>query len=271
MKTLFLVGEGKTDIGTAGQHSVLPEEAREGVVQVLVRRVLDASESELAFKTRRVRNFPREPGKFKGPRLDGDARNAYRAYQMARLDADGLVMVRDSDNTGDERLEQMEAGVTNARQRSGRQIPHACGLAIHTIEAWVLGALACRDQPVPALPRGKNIEGLWGNRNDPASHHPRSLCRRALDDLRMNNDLTSKVAWSRIVTWPGWSAPVRVASAGLPGPCGTRSQTSGRTEMVWSGPAMPAIGHRPRAHSALSSSWGAGSSGLRSIHVVSMG
>jgi hypothetical protein len=194
MKTLLLVGEGKTDIGTVGRPTVLPHEAREGVVQVLVRRVLDAPESQLAFKPRIVRSFPKQPGKFKGPRLEGDARNAYRAYQMARLDDDGLVMVRDSDNTGDERLEQMEAGIATARQRGGRQIPHACGLAIHTIESWVLGTLACRDQHVPALPRGKTIEELWGSANDPASHHPRSLCRRALRDCHMSDDLTSKVA-----------------------------------------------------------------------------
>lgn len=194
MKTLLLVGEGKTDVGTAGQPSMLPDEARDGVVQALVRRVLDVPESELAFKPRTVRNFPREPGRFKGPRLQGDARNAYRAYQMARFDADGLVMVRDSDNTGDERLEQMEAGITTARRRSGPQIPHVCGLAIHTIESWVLGALACRGQPVPALPRGKAIEDLWGRASDPASHHPKSLCRRALRDVHMVDALPSKVA-----------------------------------------------------------------------------
>lgn len=192
MRTIFLVGEGKTDIGTVGRPSVLPEEAREGVVQVLVRRVLDAPASELAFKPRAVRSFPKEPGKFKGPRLEGDARNAYRAYQLARFDHDGMIMVRDSDNTGDERLAQMEAGIQTARQRKGPQIPHACGLAVQTIEAWVLGALAGRDQPVPALPRGKAIEELWGKKNDPESHHPRALCRQALRHLDMGDDLTSK-------------------------------------------------------------------------------
>jgi hypothetical protein len=194
MRTIFLVGEGKTDIGTAGQPSVLPHEAREGVVQVLVRRVLDAPASELEFKPRAVRDFPKEPGKFKGPRLEGDARKAYRAYQLARFDHDGMIMVRDSDNTGDERLAQMEAGIAAARQRSGPRIPHACGLAIQTIEAWVLGALACRDQPVPALPRGKAIEELWGSANDPGSNHPRPLCRRALRDIHMSDDLSGKVA-----------------------------------------------------------------------------
>lgn len=191
-KTLFLAGEGKTDIGTAGP-SVLPHEASEGVVQIVVRSVLGAPAS-LEFKARAIKNFPKERGKFKGPKLEGDARNAYRAYQLARHDADGFVMVRDSDGTGTERLEQIKAGIAAAQARPGPNIPVACGLAIETIEAWVIAAAASHDVPAGIVPRGKKPEELWGKADDPSSHHPKSVCTRLLKELDGSHGLAAKVA-----------------------------------------------------------------------------
>ena len=159
---LLVCGEGTSEIGR-------PEQ--EGVVETLVRSCLEAATRQLSFEVVKVSQLPKDRTRA------GEARRARQAVDEARRRAcDGFIYVRDADGHHAERHRQL------AEAFAKLDMPHAYGIAVETIEAWLMSdpvavrAVLRRDVEVPDAP-----EALWSRPG--SAGHPKfewnRLCRAA--------------------------------------------------------------------------------------------
>jgi hypothetical protein len=133
VKVLF-VGEGNHDIGPAGERWAEPRPAT-GVVPVLAREVssaIDAGSIALAW---------REISRFSPQARKGFEAKVAAAMLLAtqRFDCAGTVCVTDRDGDED-RLPAMQRGKQRGLSALAVAHPVAVGVAVESIEAWILGA-----------------------------------------------------------------------------------------------------------------------------------
>jgi len=172
MKVLF-VGEGSHDVGSPG---FAPEvRAATGIVPTLARRVCPAiGEESVSIFWREVPVLPMKP------KLNGLAAKVRSSIALAvKNQCDGTVCVADQDRDTD-RLPAMNEGVSAA----GSDHRIVCGVAIESIEAWVLGAptaiasvLTVAVAEVQKHYRLKDVEDLYQN-SDKAERRPKDLLDR---------------------------------------------------------------------------------------------
>ena len=169
---LLVSGEGVTELGRPGQA---------GIIDTIVRRCLDDDARRLiAFDNHRYSPMRRE-GRGDTPR----AENALA--EARRRDCDGVIIVRDADRDADARRVHLEAACRR------HDIPWVVGVAIETIEAWVLADEAAvrmvlsRSVELPERP-----EALWGppGKAGHPKHEWENLCRQA----RITPALATKAA-----------------------------------------------------------------------------
>lgn len=182
---ILLVGEGSAEYGRA---------SHEGVLQPVLRRIIDASADELEFEARKVSSLPKRPGRPKGKRhaLRGNAGKAFQAFRLAKRDHDALVFVIDADRKRQQREEDIQKGLRVAREDSAAAaLPVVVGLPKETLEAWLLGDAGAFERSGlgsrPALPR-KKTEELWGDRRDPESNHPKRVLERVVAGLTSSRE-----------------------------------------------------------------------------------
>lgn len=186
--SIYIVGEGWRDVGDpdyAGEQFFL-----DGVLPVLVRRILEeCCGRDLAYLHFESQHLVRlqEAG--------GYERKVAAALRRAQLaEARAAVIVVDRDRTpGQERLHKLREGRSQA-QTKGLTLPLAVGVAIETMEAWLLAdeqaivaALDCGP-----IGRGVDPESLRGRPRQ--ADHPKVMLqahvehdkhqRPALDCLR---------------------------------------------------------------------------------------
>src|SRR3954462_14760265 len=184
--SVFLVGEGSTDIGgLAADPSYASHDP--GFLQPVVERLLDR---EVKFSGRKVSVLGKR--RVQGLR-EALARKGYIAAVLAaEVGADLLVFVTDRDGGKRVRSPQQREremtrknnAVSEGATASGASVNCVAGVACHTIEAWAMGDTtaveAVGGKPVE-LPAGKDPEDLWGKPRDPGSNHPKSVLARLLD------------------------------------------------------------------------------------------
>jgi hypothetical protein len=172
MKVLF-VGEGPHDVGPPDFAPGV--RAATGVMPTLARRVCPAigGDSVSIF----WREIPVLPAR---PKLKGWAAKVRSSIALAvRNQCDGTVCVADQDRDAD-RLPAMNDGASAAA--SDHRI--ACGVAIESIEAWILGAptaiasvLEVTLAEVQKHYRLKDVEDFYQN-SDKAEKRPKDLLDR---------------------------------------------------------------------------------------------
>jgi hypothetical protein len=185
-KVVFLVGEGKHDIGGLAYGPNLQTDSP-GYLQAVLGRM---SSSQLAFRGQRLSALPKE--RLTRPK-DVLARRGRIAARVAQLDgADALVIVTDVDSEPGKsgraaavrRMAQLQRLLHNGIAAAETDIPAIVGTPLRTIEAWTLGdsvavqKVAGRRAPV-RIP--KPPEELWGHAHDPDSNHPKHVLRRQFD------------------------------------------------------------------------------------------
>lgn len=182
-RTVFLVGEGKGDIGGLALDPAFRDETP-GYVQAVVERLAGVP---LRFKGQKLTALPRE--RLKRPR---DI-HVHRARMAARLaeyeEADALVIVTDVDSepgrsgqrAAEKRMDRLRRSLHQGVEAAATDVPAVVGTPLRTIEAWALGdpaavqVVARRHRPV-VLP--KPPEQLWGDRRDRRSNHPKWVLHR---------------------------------------------------------------------------------------------
>ena len=130
MKVLF-VGEGPNDVGSP---SFAPRPSPvDGFVPRLARKLSPGISKCVGLFWREIPVLNREK------RKRGFAAKVASAIVLAELDGcDGTICVTDQDGDVD-RLPAMEEGATRGLRTAKRGHRTACGVAIESIEAWVLG------------------------------------------------------------------------------------------------------------------------------------
>lgn len=128
---IFIAGEGQTDIGNAADALAYQDPAFPGVVQTL----LDKAGSEPwqfcgAIRWKDIRKF--RAGHNKGADRHNVAALALKAREVG---ADAIAFVRDRDGH-QQRGRDVDAGIAAIGD-----LPVVGGVAIETVEAWVLRAL----------------------------------------------------------------------------------------------------------------------------------
>lgn len=199
MLKIFVVGEGETELGRTSWDDRKHEQVEEeGVAQILFRRLLRANgvTKEIRFVHRQGQyvkptRLPKRPGASKIP-SSGFAAKAYYAMVMAKYDekCGGLIIFVDTDRDKDQdRCQELWEGIQcfHEQDRSDTKFPGVVGVAIHTVEAWLLAdeeafAVVCGKKR-PHLPDRRSPEELWGERNNPDSHHPKQVLARILNGL----------------------------------------------------------------------------------------
>ncbi len=164
MVALLVVSEGARDVGRAtGLH--------EGAVRVLVRKVVDAREgrSTSEFEVLGV-EAPRAHRKERG-----DTRRLSLALsEMKAFGCHSVAFVIDADGYTD-RLSRLEDERLAIERVAGEQ-PIALGVAVQTVEAWLLAdetALNGAVAPEPKIVTQPDPESLWGAARTPA--HPKAI------------------------------------------------------------------------------------------------
>lgn len=164
MVALLVVSEGARDVGRAtGTH--------EGAVRVLVRKVVDARE--------RRPTAEHEVQGVEAPRAHrkerGDTRRLSLALsEMKAFGCRSVAYVIDADGY-DDRLSRLEAERTAIEHVSGHQ-PIALGVAVQTVEAWLLAdetAINGAVEPRPKVMMQPDPESLWGPARTP--RHPKVI------------------------------------------------------------------------------------------------
>ena len=178
MRVLFL-GEGYTDIGFEREDEDRAPVAAGAVAPVLVRKIL-----EQQWRRQTVR-FEPVPRRFGWVAVGGLRRKVQTALARANSERfDAVVTLTDRDGAKNQgRLEAMKSGREVARNEDGNPLPCAIGLAIETIEAWVLDPKAARDalglETTPDDPGAP--ESLGGRRGSP--DHPKTVLNRWLAEV----------------------------------------------------------------------------------------
>jgi hypothetical protein len=177
VKALF-VGEGKHDIGPAGESWSQPRPAT-GVVPALARRVCPSIGAEsIALAWHDISRF--SPSARRG--LEAKVAAAI-LLSARRFDCAGTICVIDRD--GDEaRLDAMGRGERRGLSAVGAPHTTAVGEAVESIDAWTLGAPSALAEalgiPVervhPALPK-KHVEALRES-SEKEEHRPKAVLAR---------------------------------------------------------------------------------------------
>lgn len=182
---VVLDSEGVTDIGSLKNGGPW-EETQEGFIQHLLGRAVPHLDIAWYGASSAVGEWS-SPSVVGGLHAKGRRLAAIACYYRAHA----VVYVGDADNDADPEanrrrvvLEGMEAGIQEFLAKSPAEpVPTPLsGLAIRTIEAWVLGDPAAVDEVragrggdvgVPAHP-----EDCWGAPHDPSSGHPKQVLHR---------------------------------------------------------------------------------------------
>jgi hypothetical protein len=183
---LLVLSEGARDIGR-------PDGAHEGAVRVLSRRVLEAREQrELADHEIVADRLPRPHKSEKGP----GARLRLALAAMSARDCESVAIVTDADN-----YEGRLTAWTNERDRVERErgeVPVAIGVAVQTVEAWLLadetainGALT----PDPLCATIAAPEDLWAKARTPG--HPKAILEALMKSARTPVDAPYDAITSR--------------------------------------------------------------------------
>lgn len=126
------------------------------------------------------------------------ARNALWAAALPGADYSAVMVLIDNDHAekldGSTKLSELDAGLACAT------LPHAKGVAVQTLEAWLLADTALLAQAagfsLPADP-----EKLWGDRKDGDSNHPKCVFRRWMRAAR-TGPVDARERWSLIRAIP---------------------------------------------------------------------
>ncbi|HEY3353150.1 MAG TPA: hypothetical protein VGQ83_07890 [Polyangia bacterium] len=163
---LVFVGDGPTDVGPL--HDTPHFETSSAAGRVLVRKIIER-------RVGRKCHFDAKPRPHRWVSRGGYARKVEVAVAEADADGfDGVVILADRDGPGGhDRLDALKAGRRAAQARTA--LPCAVGVAIETIEAWLLVPSAVkaglgleRTPPEPPAP-----ETLAGRKGTPT--HPKSV------------------------------------------------------------------------------------------------
>jgi hypothetical protein len=145
--------------------------AHEGAVRVLVRKVVDAREGRSTAEHEVLgTEAPRAHRKERG-----DTRRLSLALsEMKVFGCQSVAYVIDADGYGD-RLSRLEAERAEIERVSGQQ-PIALGVAVQTVEAWLLAdetAVNGAVEPRPKVATQPDPESLWGPARTPG--HPKAI------------------------------------------------------------------------------------------------
>lgn len=137
MKSVFLAGEGRNDLGGwARQRPWRDEDPEPGVLEALMRRVVPDG-----WRIREACVWKNIPSLVVGGgRLRAEERNVRAVAQFAIEHAcDVLVFARDRDRD-EARGDAIAKGLAHARERHAERLAIAGAVAIECLEAWVLAA-----------------------------------------------------------------------------------------------------------------------------------
>ncbi|MCE9578280.1 MAG: DUF4276 family protein [Deltaproteobacteria bacterium] len=175
------MGEGTTEFGPDENQAIPTERARDGVGQVLIRRLLGDDRRALVLKSFRHSGLGKEPsGRAFGNVDDETAKARAAAKEARRQRCDAVVFLRDADSLGDSRREKIEAGFANSF------VPFVIGVPIETTESWLLADPGAFERALGARhsQRVDKPESLWGDRYSEGSLHPKRVWKRACADIR---------------------------------------------------------------------------------------
>lgn len=185
-KTVFLVGEGKHDIGGLARGPAYQTD-EPGFLQPILRQL---SADTLEFRGQTLSALPRDRMSRPGDIL---TRRGFLAARLARHEkAAALVIVTDVDSeqgtpgqaAAERRMARLRQRLVAGIERAELDLPAVVGTPLRTIEAWVLGdpeavRRVARRKTRVALP--KPPEELWGAPREPRSLHPKQVLRRQFD------------------------------------------------------------------------------------------
>jgi hypothetical protein len=160
MKIRF-VGEGASDIG--GERAV-------GAVPILTRRLIAAGLGEPPAMEHDTAPLPRF---HHGKGYAQKARVAIKEAHREGLDGIAIVVDRDGERRGAERLKLLRQGRDAAAQEV--PLPAVVGVAIETLEAWLLadepaiGRVLGLEAPPPRGPDPESLDGRPGTDRHPKS------------------------------------------------------------------------------------------------------
>ena len=182
MKVLF-VGEGNHELGPA--TTARPPSPTTGVLFTLARKVCPLITEGLAIRWREIASLPLNRKK-----LDRDLKRAgyetkvKRAILLSGLvfACAGTVCVVDGDTAAEDCMGGMLAGRDAALAELGKPHAVALGIAVLSIDAWILGARHAIAQELgidigelaKEYPRGKHIEELSGTSGN-LGHQPKRV------------------------------------------------------------------------------------------------
>ena len=177
---LLVVGEGTDELGRI-------ERNEDGVVSALVRNRFEDRDRRIAFDTVAFARLDETRG-LTGERRRGDS----IAAEARRRGCDGVVVLRDGDRRAEPRLAELRTSLV------GSGLPHAVGVAIETLEAWLLSDPRALEHAlggpvdVPSDP-----EMLWGTRTGSTSNHPKAVWKRLCTGHRRDQGGATKVEVAR--------------------------------------------------------------------------
>lgn len=160
---LLVLSEGSRDVGGA-------DSAYEGAVRVLSRRVLEEREGrDVAEHEISAARLPRPHTSTKGPA----ARLRLALAEMRAFGCDSLAIVTDADGST-ERLAAWTAERKAVAQQHG-ELPVAIGVAVQTVEAWLLADETAMNalSPVPLCSALPSPESIWGPAR--TASHPKTI------------------------------------------------------------------------------------------------